>query len=422
MKEITLLKEKKEKVAQMRNKLLKIAEKEGSPLYIFDKEEVILSIKKLKNTYKENDVDINIFYAVKSNYYKGILKTLVEQGEGLDVSSPRELKLALEAGAKKIIYTGPAKQVSDFEFILKHNDKIFVNLESERELKCLGELAQKKKKYIKCALRIITKNQTGWTKFGLPLAKLKSFFNLTKKYKYISFCGIHFHISHNKNPDKYIGTFKELGKYIKENFTSEEMKKLEYIDMGGGLYIDPFEAAYPWNKSKVVTSIKESVLEKIIKDGYRPRYLPIDTVKMEEYIKGIADSFKKHIRPLLPNLRLCAEPGRFICQNSMHLLLRIIDIKNNYSAITDGGNNIIGWEKYQCCNYVPIFNLTHFNANTEKPMILYGSLCTPDDIWGYYLYGNKAQEGDIIVMPFQGAYTYTLAQEFIRDIPKVYEI
>ena len=83
---------------------------------------------------------------------------------------------------------------------------------------------------------------------------------------------------------------------------------------------------------------------------------------------------------------------------------------------------MIGWEKYQFFNYVPIFNLTNFSITKEIPFILYGSLCTPDDIWGYYFYGDKIEKNDIFLLPFQGAYTYTLAQNFIKEIPQVYNL
>src|SRR3989338_5838534 len=156
-------------IKKLQKPLLEIARKKGTPLYVFDKTEAQKNIRDLKTAFKKEKVNLNIFFAIKSNYYPGLLRTVVEEGEGLDASSQRELKLAVKAGAKKIIYTGPAKQKKDFELILKHADKITVNLESFRELKLLGEMAAKSRKKIRCGLRVVTKSQHGWTKFGLPL-------------------------------------------------------------------------------------------------------------------------------------------------------------------------------------------------------------------------------------------------------------
>ena len=103
----------------------------------------------------------------------------------------------------------------------------------------------------------------------------------------------------------------------------------------------------------------------------------------------------------------------------MHMIFTIIDKKTDQMGIVDGGNNMIGWEKYQYFAYAPLFDLTHFSFEREIPFVTYGSLCTPNDLWGYYLHCSSVEEGDVIALPWQGAYTYTLAQEFIKPIPPV---
>ena len=160
----------------------------------------------------------------------------------------------------------------------------------------------------------------------------------------------------------------------------------------------------------------------ILADAYSPRYTPIQVSPIEEFAAEVAKTFKTNIRPLFKDIALYTEPGRYISHSTLHILLGLIEIKGDQIGITDGGGNMIGWEKYQFSEYAPLFNLNQFNPERETPFLLYGSLCTPDDIWGYYLYGNTPQENDLILMPYQGAYTYTLAQEFIRDIPKIHTL
>lgn len=410
-----------QKVKTLRSRLLDIANKVGTPLYIYDKEEVQKNVQTFKNAFKKEGLNINIFYATKSNYYQGILKTVVKEHEGLDVSSQRELKLAIEAGAEKIVYTGPAKTEKDFELILKYNKKITVNLESIRELTLLAKMAEEKKVKVRCGVRIYTKMQSGWTKFGTPMENLKTFFDEAKKYKSINFCGIHFHISYNKTPDKYIKTFKILATYLKKNFAENERKQFEYIDMGGGFYPQPFEGIHPWNPEE--NSMDTPDEKDILSTKPNKRYIPIKVDPIEKFAKEIVKIYKKEILPLLPNISLYAEPGRYICHSAMHMIFKIIDIKNPRLGITDGSNNMIGWERYQFFHYVPLFNLSQFDQKNEIPFVTYGSLCTPDDVWGYYIYTKKTpKEGDIIIMPFQGAYTYTFAQNFIKEIPPVYDL
>jgi diaminopimelate decarboxylase len=412
------------KIEKQRNKFLQVAKKKGTPLYIYDSKEASENLSKFKKAFKENKVNVEIFYAIKSNSYLGLLKTITKNNEGLDAASPRELELAIKAKAKKIVYTGPAKSREDFTKILKHSKKIIVNLDSFQELKLLGEMTKKEKIKIKCAIRIYTKSQKGWTKFGIPLEELKPFYTETKKYKYIDFQGLHFHISMNKSPENYIKTLNEIAKYWEKNFTEKEIKTFKFIDIGGGFYPQPFEGIYPWNKNQVMKFFSnETHFKNIFQDKFKERYIPIKSKPIEVFAKEISKIFKAKFLSINPSLKLYAEPGRYISHSTMHFLLKIIDQKNEKMCIVDGGNNMIGWEKYQFFNYVPLFNLSQLDAKKEIPYITYGSLCTPDDIWGYYLHTKNAPKiNDILLMAYQGAYTYTLAQNFIKKIPEVHDI
>jgi diaminopimelate decarboxylase len=395
-----------------------------TPFYLYDAMEARQNLKRFKKAFRSCSADISVFFAVKSNPYIGLLKTIVEEGENLDVSSRRELKFAIEAKAKKIIYTGPAKTEADFDLILKHHSKITVNLESLRELKLLSKMASKENKIVRCGVRICTKNQAGWTKFGIPISELKNFFSAAIRLKGIDFCGIHFHISFNKNPKKYLKTLRELAEYVSENFSAEERLRFQYIDIGGGFYPETDEGTYPWNsESRMDFGGNDVPLESILNDELTSRYIPFEIEPIEKFAKEICSIYKKIILPLMPNVKLYAEPGRFISHSVMHFVFKMIDVKNDKMGITDGGNNMIGWEKYQFFEYAPIFNLSQLTDKNEIPFVTCGPLCTPDDIWGYYMYTKgQPKEGDVICMPFQGAYTYTLAQNFIKEIPPVHDI
>ena len=58
-------------------------------------------------------------------------------------------------------------------------------------------------------------------------------------------------------------------------------------------------------------------------------------------------------------------------------------------------------------------------ALAERECHVLGSLCTPHDVWGYSYYGADIQPGDVLLIPTQGAYTYSLRQHFIKPLPKV---
>jgi diaminopimelate decarboxylase len=64
-------------------------------------------------------------------------------------------------------------------------------------------------------------------------------------------------------------------------------------------------------------------------------------------------------------------------------------------------------------------------VNLSRPSVreirnnIFGSLCTPDDIWGFSVFGAGIETGDILLIPDQGAYTYSLRQSFIKPKSRV---
>ena len=101
----------------------------------------------------------------------------------------------------------------------------------------------------------------------------------------------------------------------------------------------------------------------------------------------------------------------------MHLMTTVVDRKREDLAITDAGTSAIGWERFEV-DFSPVINLTH-PALTELACEIQGSLCTPRDVWGYSCWGSDAAPGDVLLIPNQGAYTYSLRQHFIKDLPQV---
>ena len=87
-------------------KLIKAAEKFGSPLYVYDSNKIKRQFNKLKNSFKSVD-NLQINYAVKALSNISILKFIINLGSGIDAVSIQEVNLAMKCGIKpeKIIYT-----------------------------------------------------------------------------------------------------------------------------------------------------------------------------------------------------------------------------------------------------------------------------------------------------------------------------
>ena len=123
---------------ERKDQFIKCYEKYGSPLYTFDQAALIRQLNKLKTAFETNFSDIRIYYATKSNNHPMMVKTMVENGIGIDISSGKELKTALEAGASDIIFSGPGKQDEELELALKNNKNVTVLIDSFGELERLA--------------------------------------------------------------------------------------------------------------------------------------------------------------------------------------------------------------------------------------------------------------------------------------------
>ncbi|MDA3792078.1 MAG: diaminopimelate decarboxylase, partial [Elusimicrobia bacterium] len=92
-----------------------LAEKYGTPLYVYDKAKLIKNIRSYNKAF--NSVDHLICYAVKANYNRKIIELFKEEGAGADVVSGGELFMALRAGIdpEKIVFAGVGKSDAEIE-------------------------------------------------------------------------------------------------------------------------------------------------------------------------------------------------------------------------------------------------------------------------------------------------------------------
>lgn len=399
-----------------RNDFLNLTKKYPTPFYILDKKELTQSIAGFKAAFAIPIPRLKIYFAMKTNHHPVVLNTLVEHGIGLDVSSVREFMLAKESGCKDMIFTGPGKTEEDLLYVLRNGTNVIVQMDSFGELERLGKVAKRLEIKVKAGVRIYTSTHKQWSKFGIALNELKTFWKEAKKYEFIDLAGIQFHLSWNENATPYQKAIKELGDYLKSTFTEQERSQIQFIDFGGGFRPYKSEGTYPWLTPQgiIIKTAHEFVNKKTV---FSNKYFISPSIPIGKFANGIGNAIRKYLSPFV-SCDYFTEPGRIISNNSMHIALQVVDKKSTKSVIMDGGINMIGYERFEY-DYFPLINLSHPSL-TEHTCTLYGNLCMPDDLWGYYYYGESINEGDTILVPYQGCLTYSLAQNFIRPIPPVY--
>ena len=141
-----------------------IAVQHGTPTFCYSINQIKDNLNNLKKSFSK--IRPLICYAMKANFNKGIIKIMSKNNLGVDVVSKGELIQSLKYGIenKKIVFSGVGKTDEEINFALKNNIKQ-INVESEEELKEVGNQAVSLKRKINISLRV---NPVSYTHLTLP--------------------------------------------------------------------------------------------------------------------------------------------------------------------------------------------------------------------------------------------------------------
>ena len=154
-----------------------IAEKYGTPAYIYSKKTLKENINSYKNAFSKKDN--LICFSVKSLSNLSILELLHRNGFGFDIVSGGELERVVSAGGdpKKTIFTGIAKSEEEILNGIKKNILSF-NIESESEMYRIESIASKENKTVDVAIRFNPEVDSGghesvsYTHLTLPTKRI----------------------------------------------------------------------------------------------------------------------------------------------------------------------------------------------------------------------------------------------------------
>ncbi len=393
-----------------RDVFLSLAAEHGSPLYVIEEAVLAGRANRFASAFRAELPDVRVYYAVKTNNCPEVARLLVRAGLGLDVSSGLELELALDAGAADIVFSGPGKTDAELAAAVRHRDRATVLIDSFGELERLDRVAAGAGGQVRAGVRLMADERGLWRKFGIRLDELPSFFGRAAACPNVRLCGLQFHTSWNLDPGRQAAFIERLGAALRR-LDAPHRSAIEFLDVGGGFWPPQGEwllpAATPEGKLRDAVSMSEP--EPLV--HHRLPAAPI-----EAFARDIGNAVRAHVFPS-GGCRVCAEPGRWLVHDAMHILLTVIDRKADDLVITDAGTNAVGWERFES-DYFPVINLTRPSA-VERACHVLGSLCTPHDVWGYAFHGEDIRPGDVLLIPTQGAYTWSLRQQFIKPLPKV---
>ena len=399
-------------ILKKREVLLESAARFGTPQYFFDEPSLVSRIGQFKAAFARYINPFRAFYAMKSNSFSGVCRRVVSEGMGLDVSSGLELSSALDMGCKEIVFSGPGKTDEEIRFAVQNRSRVTLLMDSFGELERLSEILKRENlqgEFIRVGVRVRIKGS--WNKFGIPLKDLASMLWKAHAVKAIEACGIQFHTSWNLEPTSQVRMIKEIGSYISQHVSKNLWSFVSFLDIGGGYWPELGEWLNPQNTSKGKLIKLMDPQFRFGNEHYYRKAKPLDY-----FAREIANVLSAQGPPLC-EIEVWMEPGRWVSNPAMHILVTAVDKKDPRTVVTDGGTNLLGWER-PLDEFIPIINLTQ-PLLTEHRLSVFGPLCTPHDIWGESIFGNDVSAGHILIIPDQGAYTYSLRQSFIKPKAKV---
>ena len=230
-----------------------LAEKYGTPLYIYSYQTLVRHIRAYDEAYRA--YPHIICYALKANTNAAIVRTLAKNGGGADIVSGGELFRALRAGvpSNKIVYAGVGKTEEEIRLALKSKILMF-NVESEDELKEIDRVAGKMRVKAPIALRINPDINprthpyisTGMKehKFGISIDRAIENYRFASKLRNVEVVGVQKHIgSQITELSPFVDAMKRILMLV------DDLKgrgfDIRYLDIGGGLGIPYLDETPP---------------------------------------------------------------------------------------------------------------------------------------------------------------------------------
>ena len=357
-----------------KDKLLEIA-KESSPCYVYSKDIIEYQISLLKTL---TSID-RIFFAMKSNFNPDVLKTITQNGLGIETVSPGEIaqvkNVLGEFDKEKLLFTPNFAAIEEYQQALEKG--YHVTIDNYTVIRDYPEVFKSQS----IILRLDPGHGSGHhryvrtagqhSKFGITESELQNVKEICQANN-ITVKGLHAHagsgILEHQNWHRII-------KYLTDK--TSIFTEVQIINIGGGMGIaeNPYEHG-------------------------------LDL----EQLNLIVTEYKNQF----PHLQFWMEPGRFLVANAGVLLAKVTQTKlkgdKGYIGLETGMNSLIRPALYGAWHN--IVNLSRIDDELNITATVVGPICETGDILGVDRKLPDSQAGDVFLIANCGAYGYSVASRY----------
>jgi diaminopimelate decarboxylase len=379
--------------------LARIAAEVGTPAYVYSKATLVMHYRRIAEAFAA--LRPTICYSIKACGNLAVVKTLLAEGSGMDVTSGGELFRALKAGCdpKKIFFAGVGKTDKEIREALTAGIATF-NVESEQEFWNLDRIAGEMGVTAHGALRVnpdlqnrATHNKTFTArkedKFGINIDRAGDFYRQASKAQHVQLHGLHLHIG---SPIKLTEPYAEA---ITKALTlidalARDGIVIETLDIGGG-----FAAFYEGNEAPAFTAYAEVIVPLL----------------QERVARG---------------LKVIIEPGRSIVCNAAVLLAQVQYTKQagskKYVIVDAAMNDLIRPTLYESYHFmwpvkpaggaVPASRMKDGRAAGDEMVDVVGPICESGDYLAKDRYLPALGRGDLLAVFSAGAYGMAMSSNY----------
>jgi diaminopimelate decarboxylase len=336
-----------------------------------------------------------MLYAVKANSRPEVVAALAQSCDGLEVASGGELAVALAAGAKRIVFGGPAKTDSELAAAVAAGAQI--NVESAHELRRLDVAARAAGVVAEVCIRV---NRAGpalpgshamtgtATPFGVDEARLPGVLALARQLAGVRVIGFHLHAVSN-NVDAAAHAVFVIGAL--DWAQRQGLDDLRIVNVGGGLGVD---------------------------------YLSDATIDLS-LLRSLLDASPGSSPGGRAGVELVVEPGRILAADAGWYAASVLDVKQTHGrtfAVLRGGTHHFrlpaAWGYSHPFTVLPVDDWPY---DWERPAVhdtdvdAVGELCTPRDVLTRGQRVRRLRAGDILIFGRTGAYGWDISHhDFLR--------
>ena len=362
-----------------RTQLLELANKYGSPLYVYDTDKIASQYNRLTNAFSDVK-NLKLNYAVKALSNINILKFFKNLGAGLDTVSIQEVQLGLTTGIdpKNIIFTPNGVSLKEIEDVAKLG--VQINIDNLSILEQFGQQHPEVPVCVRINPHIMaggnSKISVGHidSKFGISIHQVPHIKRVVENTG-MNINGIHMHTGSDILD---IDTFLRATEILFD--VAKQFDDIDFIDFGSGFKV-------PYKEGDISTDIEQLGLQ-------------------------LTERFNEFCIEYGKDITLMFEPGKFLVSEAGVFLAKVNVVKQTTSSVfahvDSGFNHLVRPMMYN--SYHHITNISNPEGRDRYYSVV-GYICETDT-FGSNRRISEISEEDILCFHNAGAYCFSMASNY----------